>query len=35
LLNRAGELFAVLTGGSFQALKLDFDDENVALAGKD
>jgi uncharacterized protein YhaN len=34
MLSRAGELFAVLTGGSFQALKLEFDDDdNVALAG--
>jgi uncharacterized protein YhaN len=34
MLNRTGELFAVLTGGSFQTLKLEFDDDdNVALAG--
>ena len=31
---RAGELFAVLTGGSFQTLQLEFDEnDNVELAG--
>jgi uncharacterized protein YhaN len=34
LLKRAGELFAVLTGGSFQTLRPEFDDDdNVQLAG--
>jgi uncharacterized protein YhaN len=34
LLKRAGELFAILTGGSFQTLRLEFDaDDNVELAG--
>ena len=34
LLKRAGELFAILTGGSFQMLQLEFDDDdNVELAG--
>ena len=34
MLKRAGELFAVLTGGSFQMLQLEFDeDDNVELAG--
>jgi uncharacterized protein YhaN len=34
MLKRAGELFAVLTGGSFQTLQLEFDeDDNVELAG--
>jgi uncharacterized protein YhaN len=34
MLKRTGELFAVLTGGSFQTLQLEFDDvDNVALAG--
>jgi uncharacterized protein YhaN len=34
MLKRAGELFAILTGGSFQTLQLEFDaDDNVELAG--
>ena len=34
LLKRAGELFAVLTSGSFQTLQLEFDeDDHVELAG--
>lgn len=34
LLKRAGELFAILTGGSFSELQLDFDDHDKAqLAG--
>ena len=34
MLKRAGELFAVLTGGSFQTLQLEFDEhDNVQLAG--
>ncbi len=34
ILKRAGELFAILTGGSFQTLQLEFDDDdNVELAG--
>jgi uncharacterized protein YhaN len=34
LLKRAGELFAVLTGGSFKDLQLEFDDQdNMQLAG--
>lgn len=34
MLKRAGELFAVLTCGSFKTLQLDFDDhDNVQLAG--
>jgi len=34
MLKRSGELFAILTGGSFQTLQLEFnDDDNVELAG--
>jgi uncharacterized protein YhaN len=34
MLKRAGELFAILTGGSFQTLQLEFDEhDNVELAG--
>jgi uncharacterized protein YhaN len=34
MLKRAGEVFAMLTGGSFQTLQLEFDDDdNVELAG--
>ncbi len=34
LLKRAGELFAILTGGSFTGLQLDFDEnDNARLAG--
>jgi uncharacterized protein YhaN len=34
MLKRSGELFAILTGGSFQTLQLAFDDDdNVELAG--
>jgi uncharacterized protein YhaN len=34
LLKRAGELFAILTGGSFKDLQLEFDDQdNMQLAG--
>ena len=34
MLKRAGELFAILTCGSFKTLQLDFDDhDNVQLAG--
>jgi uncharacterized protein YhaN len=34
MLKRAGELFAILTGGSFQTLQLEFDDDDtVELAG--
>jgi uncharacterized protein YhaN len=34
MLKRAGELFAILTGGSFQTLQLEFDeDDNAELAG--
>jgi uncharacterized protein YhaN len=34
MLERAGELFAILTGGSFQSLQLDFeDDDRVKLTG--
>jgi uncharacterized protein YhaN len=34
LLRRAGEFFAILTGGSFQTLQLEYDDQdNVELAG--
>jgi uncharacterized protein YhaN len=34
MLKRAGELFAILTGGSFQMLQLEFDDhDSVELAG--
>jgi uncharacterized protein YhaN len=34
ILRRASELFAILTGGSFQSLQLDFeDDDRVELAG--
>jgi uncharacterized protein YhaN len=34
MLKRAAELFAILTGGSFQTLRLEFDaDDNVELAG--
>ena len=34
LLKRAGELFAILTCGSFRTLQLEFDDhDNMELAG--
>jgi uncharacterized protein YhaN len=34
MLKRAGELFAILTGGSFQSLQLNFDDDDrVELTG--
>jgi uncharacterized protein YhaN len=34
MLKRAGELFAILTGGSFETLQLEFDhDDKVHLAG--
>jgi uncharacterized protein YhaN len=34
MLKRAGELFAILTGGSFESLQLEFDQQdNVHLAG--
>ena len=34
MLKRAGELFAILTGGSFQTLQLEFEeDDSVELAG--
>lgn len=34
MLKRAGELFAILTSGSFQALQLEYDeDDNAELAG--
>ena len=34
MLKRAGELFAILTRGSFQTLQLEFDeDDNAELAG--
>ena len=34
MLKRAGELFAILTCGSFKALQLEFDeDDNMQLAG--
>src|SRR5882757_4214033 len=34
MLKRAGELFAILTGGSFQTLQLEFDEhDNMHLAG--
>ena len=34
MLKRAGELFAILTSGSFQTLQLEFDeDDKVELAG--
>jgi uncharacterized protein YhaN len=34
VIKRAGELFAVLTSGSFQTLQLEFDeDDHVELAG--
>jgi uncharacterized protein YhaN len=34
MLKRAGELFTILTGGSFQILQLEFDEhDNVELAG--
>jgi uncharacterized protein YhaN len=29
MLKRAGELFAILTGGSFQTLQLEFDDDDM------
>lgn len=33
LLERAGQLFATLTGGSFRDLRLDFDEDRMHLAG--
>jgi hypothetical protein len=34
MLKRAGELFAILAGGSLQALRFEFDEgDNVELAG--
>jgi uncharacterized protein YhaN len=34
LLKRAGEIFAILTGGSFVALQLEFEDDTARLAGR-